>query len=112
MEFDSWIDSALYRMFSDGTDRWEEITVFFRRFKLTGFKRFIVEILDEGISIGLGGAILMLMLALPAFKKPTRTGSTRVIILFYFLIVTARKSVDAGCVRKIQRKSTNSPTIS
>ena len=47
LNLDSWIDTALFRMFSDGSERWENITIFFRRFKVTGFKKFLVEIFDD-----------------------------------------------------------------
>jgi penicillin-binding protein 1A len=72
LEVDSWIDDTLYGLFHDATDRWEAITVFFRRFRLTGFRKFLVEIVDESITIGLGGSIVMLALALPAFDETHR----------------------------------------
>ena len=39
-----------------------------RRFRVTGFKRAVVEILGDGLTLGTGGAVLMLALALPAFE--------------------------------------------
>ncbi len=56
-------------MFSDAGGRWESITIFFRKFRVRGFKRILVEIFDEGITLGLVGSIAMLALALPAFEE-------------------------------------------
>ena len=72
LEIDSWIDSTLYRMRADGSERWENITIFFQRFRVTGFKKVLVEIFDEGLTIGLVGMILMLALALPAFEETNK----------------------------------------
>lgn len=72
LEIDSWIDSTLYRMRSDGAERWENITIFFQRFRVTGFKRFLVEIADEGLTLGLVGLIALLALALPAFDETSK----------------------------------------
>ena len=69
LDLDSWIDSTLYRFFADSSDRWESVTLFFRKFKVTGFKKFLVEIADESLTIGLGGIVLLLMLAQPAFEE-------------------------------------------
>ncbi len=72
LEIDSWIDSSMFKMFSGGSERWENITVFFQRFRVTGFKKFMVEIVDEGFTIGLVGLILLLALALPAFDETNK----------------------------------------
>eukprot|EP01037_Dinobryon_pediforme_P008927 gene8927-9015_t len=39
------------------------------RFYVSGFKWFIVEVACEGLTLGLGGAVLALMLAQPAFQE-------------------------------------------
>ncbi len=72
LELDSWIDSTLYRMRSDGAERWENITVFFQRFRVTGFNKFVVEIIDEGMTLGLVGLLILLALALPAFDETSK----------------------------------------
>ena len=69
LDIDSWIDSSLYSLFTDAGDRWESMTIFFRRFRVKGIKRFFVEIIDEGFTLGLVGAFAMLVLALPAFEE-------------------------------------------
>ncbi|MEZ5872396.1 MAG: PBP1A family penicillin-binding protein [Nitratireductor sp.] len=72
LDFDSWIDSSLFNLSSDAGERLESINIFFRKFRVTGFKKFLVEILDEGVTLGLGGMILMVGLALPAFDETNK----------------------------------------
>ena len=69
LDFDSWIDSSIYNLFSSASGSWESVTIFFRRFKVTGFKKVFVEVIDEGMTLGLLGLIVMLGLALPAFEE-------------------------------------------
>ena len=69
LRLDSWIDSSLWSAGSGLAETWEEITIFFRRFKVTGYKKAIFEVLGEGMTIGTAGAVLMLALALPAFDE-------------------------------------------
>ncbi|MEM7288960.1 MAG: PBP1A family penicillin-binding protein [Pseudomonadota bacterium] len=69
LDFDSWIDSSLYNLFSSGGEAWESIIIFFRRFKLTGFSKFLAEVADEGVTLALIGSTIMLALALPAFEE-------------------------------------------
>lgn len=66
---DAWIDSALYNFRFVLAEFWESTTIFFRRFRVHGFRRLLVEILDEGFTLGVGGAVLLLALALPAFEE-------------------------------------------
>ncbi len=56
-------------MFNSGAERWESITIFFRRFRVTGFTKAFVEVADEGMTLALIGSIVMLALALPAFEE-------------------------------------------
>ena len=72
LEIDSWIDSSLYNLFSNASDRWEAVTIFFRRFRVTGFKKFMVEIVDEGITLGLVGLMMLSALAMPAFEETNK----------------------------------------
>ncbi|MEM9277752.1 MAG: PBP1A family penicillin-binding protein [Pseudomonadota bacterium] len=69
LDFDSWIDSSLYSAFNSAGERWENITIFFRKFKVKGLARFFVEVADEGVTLALIGSIAMLALALPAFEE-------------------------------------------
>ncbi len=69
LEFDAWIDSTLYEAGFSAGERWERITIFFRRFRVFGWKRGLVEFLSEGLTLGAAGSVLMLALALPAFEE-------------------------------------------
>ncbi|PRD45991.1 penicillin-binding protein [Phyllobacterium phragmitis] len=66
---DAWVDSALYNLRFALAEFWENTTIFFRRFRVRGFRRFVVELLDEGLTLGVGGSVLLLALALPAFQE-------------------------------------------
>ncbi|GIL03321.1 MAG: penicillin-binding protein [Alphaproteobacteria bacterium] len=77
LDIDSWIDSSLFNLFASAGDRWESITIFFRRFRVRGFRRFLVEIADESVTIGLAGMVVLLGLALPAFEETARDWRTQ-----------------------------------
>ncbi len=68
MAVDSWIDSSLYQLFASASDWWESITIIFRRFRVYGFNKFLVEMSCEGLTLALAGLILLLALAQPAFE--------------------------------------------
>lgn len=68
LRVDSWIDSALYRLGRAGVSGWEKLYLFSSRFRVRGWRRLGVELAGEGLTLGLGGAILALALAAPAFK--------------------------------------------
>ncbi|MCU0790918.1 MAG: PBP1A family penicillin-binding protein [Nitratireductor sp.] len=69
---DSWIDDSLYRLFNSTGEWWESVVIFFRRFHVSGFRKFVVEILDEGFTMALAGAVVLLGLALPAFDETSK----------------------------------------
>jgi penicillin-binding protein 1A len=69
LDFDAWIDSSMYRFMASSGETWESITIFFRRFRVTGFKKALVEISDELLTLGFVGSVLFLALALPAFEE-------------------------------------------
>ncbi len=69
LELDAWIDSTLYEAGFSAGERWERITIFFRRFRVYGWKRAIVELLSEGMTLGTAGCVLLLALAMPAFEE-------------------------------------------
>ncbi|MEO1746096.1 MAG: penicillin-binding protein, partial [Pseudomonadota bacterium] len=66
LEVDSWIDSTLYESRFAAAEFWEEVVIFFRRFRVYGFNRSIFEVLSEGMTLTVAGAVIMLALALPA----------------------------------------------
>lgn len=77
LNLDSWLDDALYRFKSSTADNWESLTVFFRRFRVYGFKKALTELLCEGFTMGTLGAIVMLALAKPAFVETEKNWRTR-----------------------------------
>ncbi|MGH6860838.1 MAG: transglycosylase domain-containing protein [Phyllobacterium sp.] len=74
---DAWIDSTLYETRFRLAELWEDITVFFRRFHVAGWRRAIVEVLGEAFTWGTAGSIVMLTLALPAFHETEKNWRTR-----------------------------------
>lgn len=68
---DAWLDSSLYEIGFKASQFWETATIFFRRFRVTGWRRGIIEVLSEGFTMGAGGIVVLLALALPAFQITT-----------------------------------------
>jgi penicillin-binding protein 1A len=66
---DAWLDSTLWNLSFKLSEAWEEITIFFRRFRVRGWKRVVVEIADEGLTFGTAGFVVLLALAIPAFEE-------------------------------------------
>jgi penicillin-binding protein 1A len=64
---DAWLDSSLYEIGFKARQFWETATIFFRRFRVKGWRRGIIEILSEGFTLGAGGFVVLLALAMPAF---------------------------------------------
>ncbi len=69
LRLDSWIDSTIWSAAAGFGERWEEINIFFRRFRVRGYKKAFFEVMGEGLTLGTAGAVLMLALALPAFEE-------------------------------------------
>ena len=70
---DAWVDSGVYGLWEGFKDRWNAASTIFARFRLTGFRRLLVELLSEAATMLVGGLAVMLVLAQPAFeavKKP------------------------------------------
>jgi penicillin-binding protein 1A len=72
IEVDAWIDTSVYRVGQGIATAFESVSIFMRRFRVMGFKRTLVELAGDGLTLGCGGLIVMLALALPAFEV-TRT---------------------------------------
>jgi len=66
---DAWIDSSLSASWEGIKDRWNAVSSFFARFRLSGWRRGLNEILSEGMTMGVGGLMVMFVLALPAFNE-------------------------------------------
>ena len=69
LDADAWLDSTLYEAGFKLGEYWESITIFFRRFRVSGWRRGIVEVLSEGFTMGAAGCVVLLALAMPAFEE-------------------------------------------
>jgi penicillin-binding protein 1A len=69
LRIDSWIDSTVWNLGFKLTEIWEEITIFFRRFRVRGWKKLAFEVAGEAMTLGTAGAVVLLALALPAFEE-------------------------------------------
>lgn len=72
LEADAWIDSTLYNLGFKLAIFWEALTIFSRRFRVTGWKRGVFEVLSEGMTLGAAGSVVMLALAMPAFEETSK----------------------------------------
>ncbi len=66
---DAWIDSSLYEAGFWLRDTWERVTIFSRRFRVTGLKRAFFEVIGEGATLGTLGMVALLTLAQPSFEE-------------------------------------------
>jgi penicillin-binding protein 1A len=72
LAIDAWIDTSLYEAGFRLGEFWENLTIFFRRFRVRGWRRLLFELLGEGFTLGAAGSVLMLALAMPAFDDTAR----------------------------------------
>ncbi len=66
---DSWIDSSLAAAWDRVKDGYNAAASFAMRFRLSGWKRLFTEVASEGLTLGVGGLVIMYTLALPAFQE-------------------------------------------
>lgn len=66
---DAWLDSTVYNLGFRLRDGWESATIFMRRFRVRGWRRWFAELGSEGMTMAAGGAVVMLLLAQPAFEE-------------------------------------------
>ncbi|MGB6254157.1 MAG: transglycosylase domain-containing protein, partial [Bradyrhizobium sp.] len=70
LDFDARIDSTLFSAGKGSRELYERYSAFMDRFHVGHWKRWVfIEPLSEAATIGLGGLILMLALAVPAFRE-------------------------------------------
>lgn len=68
LRIDSWIDSGLYNAWIGFRDWWSGYSSFFGRFEVKGFVRALNELACEGMTLGVGGLLVLATFALPAFE--------------------------------------------
>ena len=59
LAIDAWIDSTVYEAGFRISRAWETLTIFFRRFRVAGGRRSIVEVLSEGLTMGAAGSVVL-----------------------------------------------------
>jgi penicillin-binding protein 1A len=70
LDLDARFDSTLFSTFVGARELYERYSTFMDRFYVGRWKRWVfIEPLSEAATIGLGGLILMLALAVPAFRE-------------------------------------------
>jgi penicillin-binding protein 1A len=67
---DAWIDTTLFNTGRWSRELFERFSDFMDRFHTAGWRRWVVvEPLSEAATLGTGGLVLMLALAMPAFRE-------------------------------------------
>lgn len=69
LRIDSFIDSGLWNAGYKLGEAWEEITIFFRRFRVRGWKKLVFEMAGEAMTLGTAGTVVLLTLAQSAFEE-------------------------------------------
>ena len=70
LDLNSRIDSATFGLSTRLRDGWENFSAFMDRFHVGGWKRWVlIEPVSEAVTLGTAGAVLMLALAIPAFRE-------------------------------------------
>jgi penicillin-binding protein 1A len=68
LKLDAWLDSTLWNAGFKFVDVWEDITIFFRRFRVKGWTRIPFELAGEALTWGSVGMVILLALAKPTFE--------------------------------------------
>jgi penicillin-binding protein 1A len=66
--FDSWIDSTFFTLSTDTAGLWRNFSSFMERFHVRGASRVVVELACEGLTLGVFGGLILVVLAQPAFR--------------------------------------------
>jgi len=70
LSFDSFLDSGVFHSARWLREYYERFSAFMDRFHVSGWRRWVlVEPLSEGATLGMGGMLVMLALAIPAFRE-------------------------------------------
>src|SRR5690242_7999176 len=70
LDFDSILDSTVFHSARWLREYFERYSAFMDRFHVAGWRRWLlIEPFSEGATLGLGGMMVMLALALPAFRE-------------------------------------------
>lgn len=67
--FDAWLNASLYGSGRSLADAYEGYSARLDKLSMRGGKRVFFDLASEATTLGLGGAVVVLMLALPAFQE-------------------------------------------
>lgn len=65
---DAWIDTGFYKIRNGLAIFWDNATIISRRLRVRGWKRLVVEILDEGLTLGLIGFAIFTFIGVSIFS--------------------------------------------
>ena len=68
LALDAWLNTSAFESSRSLREVYIGFSAFMERFHVDGWRRWLVELCCEGLTLGLGGSILALALAIPAFK--------------------------------------------
>jgi penicillin-binding protein 1A len=66
---DAWVDFSIFRGFSGLREGYERFSTYMDRFHVSGWRRWLNELVSEGATLGTVGVVAMLALAVPAFRE-------------------------------------------
>jgi penicillin-binding protein 1A len=69
LDLDARLDFGVFRMRGFVRERYERFSTFMDRFHVAGWRRWVNEGFSESLTLGTGGLIVMLALAIPAFRE-------------------------------------------
>ena len=69
LALDAWVDFSIFRSFSGLREYYERFSTFMDRFHVSGWRRGLNELASEGATLGTVGVVVLLALAVPAFRE-------------------------------------------
>jgi penicillin-binding protein 1A len=69
LDLDARLDSAVFHSFAWMREYYERFSTYMDRFHVSGWRRVAIELVSEGATLGTGGLVLLLALAIPAFRE-------------------------------------------
>jgi penicillin-binding protein 1A len=67
LALDAWFDSSAFESTRGLRTSYGSFSAFMERFRVHGWRRWLVELVCEGLTLGLAGSVVALALAVPAF---------------------------------------------
>jgi penicillin-binding protein 1A len=68
LRLDAWVDSSVFRSAAGARESYERFSTFMDRFHVAGWRRWLNELVSEAATLGTAALVLMLALAVPAFR--------------------------------------------